>query len=349
MTERNWDGTPIDGGSTAHWARRHLRIHKNSASKTLRREAVERCRYCHHPIDWYQRYDNDAWIPLLLGEFPAHRLHPRLHWSVFNGVAHSGDDGTTRCRIPHPAVCPALQHDDDLTELEGLRRSYAVTTRGWIDEGVFVPAQRQVSEEEITEQFIEGVGVIRHTVSYASVLLLAPTTVDELRCIARAATTGGRCQRTVFDTGRPEGHWDEVHIPVPSGRAGQATLWDGQRMWIYSLDALYPLEWKRWRSQRCTDHAETSAPSVGKEEWLPFHALRHDDFIVRDRPADLYTRDRGIGLGGSLFQPKVGQYRCASCTNRSYEPQSKDWLCWECAPVAARRARTHAKWQSPGG
>ncbi|MBT2439982.1 hypothetical protein J7E93_07575 [Streptomyces sp. ISL-36] len=273
-------------------------------------------------------------------------MYEHLRWSIFNGIAHYGDDGTGHCRIAHPAICPAVEHDDDLTAFQGLRLRYAVQTKAWIDKGEFVPAQREreVTETEVSEQFIRIESPVRHIIDYPPARFLAPTAIDKVQCIVRATTTNQRCNNTVFDPERPEGHWEQVDIPMPSGRAGAATLWAGQKMWVYSLTALYTDAWRRWRYQRCTAHESTTAPDATMDEWLRFETLRHSEFIVYDRPEDLYKRK--IESGASLFRPSPGRYKCANCTNRSYEPQSKDWLCWQCAPVAARRERVHAKWRS---
>ncbi|MFB7275409.1 DUF6083 domain-containing protein [Streptomyces sp. NPDC056244] len=345
--KRHWDGTPVDEAEARRGARRNMYVHKASASRTLREDAVKRCLYCNHPIDWYQRYDNDEWLPLLLREFPARLVKEYRRWTVFNGVAYLADDGTGRCRIAHPAICPALEdeHDDD-PSLRNLRRRYAVYTRTWIDKGEFVPAERRVSETDVCEQYVQADSEVRHVVSYAPFTLLAPAAVDKIQCIARAATTNERCRNLIFEPGLHQGHWTQIEIPIPPGRSGRATLWSDQKMWIYDLNALWPEEWRRWRSQRCTSHESSSAPNTTMEEWLVFDAWRHHKFILCDRPEDLHKRERGDAAGWGLLKPAKAEYKCANCSNRSYAPQDKEWLCWKCVPAAARREKTHEKWQN---
>lgn len=349
----HWDGSPVEEDE-ADWFRsqRTLRLHKSSASRTLRKDAVARCIYCNHPMEWYERYDTKERVPFLLQEFPTQRLPERLRWSVFNGLAYKGDGGAPTCRIVHPAVCPALQHDEERV-LEGLRLSYAVKTRSWIHQGVFVPAAKpDVTELDVEEQLVDA-GETRHVVHYTWWTVLAPTVIDEVRCVALAASTGERCKNMVLSDDLYEGQWSQVEIRIPPGREGrrQATLWEGQQMWVYDLNALYPEDFRRWQEQRCRDHDGGSAPNAVLPQWVTFDTFRHSEFITIERPATVVRqRHREDHPLLKLMRPlATDAARCSAegCSNRSHRAEEKGWLCWQCAPVARRRARIHDKWQAP--
>ncbi|MER7111136.1 DUF6083 domain-containing protein [Streptomyces sp. NPDC000229] len=327
-------------------SRRTMRLHRSSASKTLRQDSARLCIYCHHPIEWYERYDTKAWVPLLLQEFPSRLLPERYRWSVFNGLVYLGDGGSERCRIVHPAVCPALDHDDERA-LRGLRRHYAVKTRKWIDEGAFVPPPRKdVSEEDVAEQLLQTGPGPRHVITYTYWTWLGPAELDQIRCVAYSSSTGERCQKMVLDDDLYEGQWTQRDIPVPPGRAGQETLWGGQKMWVCDLNALYPDGYKRWRDQRCTVHHGGNTPNVIPPQWVLFDTFRHSDFIAYERPKIARERKReGHPLLGQMRPVAMGS-RCALCTNRSHVKEGDGWLCWECAPIVRRRSRIHEKWQS---
>jgi hypothetical protein len=316
----------------------------------LRKDAIARCIYCHHLMEWYERFDTGTRVPLLPQEFPSRLLPERYHWSVFNGLVYLGDGGAGVCRIVHPAVCPVLEHDDDPV-MRGIRRAYAVRTMKWIQEGAFVPAPRKdVIEEDIVEQFVQSDTEVRHVVQYSFWTWLAPTTIDQIQCVALAATTGGRCKKTILDSDRYEGQWAQTAIPVPPGRSGkrQATVWEGQQMWVYDLNALYPDEYSRWRSQRCTTHQGASTPDAAVPQWVPFDVFRHSEFIAYERPKVAGERRREEHPLLSLVEARPDGARCvgAGCTNRSHGPEKKGWLCWQCEPAARRRARIHMKWQA---
>ncbi|MFH8620154.1 DUF6083 domain-containing protein [Streptomyces sp. NPDC017979] len=323
-----------------------MRLHKNSASKMPRKPCVRRCIYCHHPVDWYERHDTKTWLPLLLQEFPSPLLPRRYHWSVFNGLAYLGDGGTSYCRIAHPAVCSALEHDDERV-LRGLRRRYAVETRSWIEKGEFVPAPREVLEHDVVEQHVPRDVAIRHVITYTCWTWLAPAAVDQVQCVALAASTGERCKNTVLDDDLYQGHWAQVDIPMPPGRAGQETLWAGQQMWVYDLNALFPNEYSRWRHQRCSLHESGGAPDATMPQWVTFDTFRHQDFVTYERPKMSHERRREDHPLLSLLRPVKDASQCNAdnCTNRSYQKENEKWLCWECNPIAIRRAKTHAKWQ----
>ncbi|MDH2392203.1 DUF6083 domain-containing protein [Streptomyces sp. HNM0663] len=284
----------------------------------------------------------------LVREFPSHLVPERYRWSVFNGLVYLADGGGAGCRIVHPTVCPALDHDDDPV-LRGLRRSYAVTTRKWIHERAFVPAPRKVLEENVVEQLVQAGPGPRHVITYTCWTWLAPSSLDQIRCVAIAASTGERCKKTVLSDDLYERHWTQVDIPVPPGRAGQNTLWAEQKMWVYDLNALYPDQYKRWRDQHCPEHFDSSAPDATVPQWVVFDTFRHSDFITYERPKITQERRREDHPLLGLLRPVSTGSQCSgeSCTNRSHRKEQEGWLCWTCTPLARRRARIHEKWQAP--
>ncbi|WP_440575451.1 DUF6083 domain-containing protein [Streptomyces sp. AC154] len=345
----HWDGSPVDDGTARSRLRGTMRLHKSSQSQTLRQHGINRCLYCHHPMEWYERFDTKTWLPLLQQVFPSRLVPERYHWSVFNGLVYLGDGGSGECRIAHPSMCPAMEHDDERA-LRRLRGHYAVTTRKWIEQGAFVPTpQKEVSEEDVVEQIAQADTETRHVITYTYWTWLGPSAIDEICCVARAHSTSERCQNPVFDSDLGEGTWTQVERPMPRGRTGHATLWSGQKMWVFDLNALYPDEYKRWRSQRCTSHAKSSAPDVKPPQWIPFDALRHDAFVVYDRPTAANARKRNEHPLKGLVQPLASAGRCSAegCSNRSHRSEEDGWLCWVCEPIARRRARTHEQWQKP--
>ncbi|MEU9535837.1 DUF6083 domain-containing protein [Streptomyces sp. NPDC048213] len=344
--ELNWDGSPVvDKKWSARWT---MRIHKDSSSQILRRDATKRCIYCHHPIEWYERFDTQTWLPLLLQTFPSHRLPVRYQWSVFNGLAYLGDGGSGESRIAHPAVCPAVAHDDDPV-LRGLRRSYALRTRRWVETAAFTPAPKKVvAEEDVAEQIVQADSEVRHIITYTYVTLLGPAAIDRIQCVALARSTGERCLNRVLDDALSEGQWTQVDIPMGGARRRQGTLWEGQKMWVYDLNALFPDQYKRWRSQRCASHAASDTPGAGlPPQWVPFNVTRHPEFIAYERPKVAGGAKRGHPLR-DLVHPHSAGTRCSgdNCTNRSHRTEEDRWLCWKCEPLALRRARVHQRWQA---
>ncbi|MEU8828826.1 DUF6083 domain-containing protein [Streptomyces sp. NPDC048636] len=342
----NWDGSPRNPDALS-WKPRTLRLHASSASKALRADNASRCLYCHHRIEWFDRFGGGR-IPLLPKEFSSRAVPDRCRWSVVNGLAYIGDGGRDRCRIAHPTMCPAVEHEDNDPALEGARRAHATRTRKWIDEGAFIPAAKGPGdEEEVTDQRVPTqVSDVRHVMFYLHTLWIAPTTIYALRCVARAHSSGSRCKNPVFNSDIREGYWDQRDIPVPPGRAGQETLWAGRQMWVYNLSGLETGEMQRWLGQRCSSHGPSSpAPDDTPPEWNQFNTWRHAKFILYERPAGVPESQSPLS---ALWKPQEPT-TCAGtgCNNGRLGAVEEGWLCRRCKPVHAKRERTHKKWQQP--
>lgn len=240
---------------------RNMRVWGSNASQELRANAQAQCVYCGHPMEYFDRFDGGR-IPMLTVELPSARLPERYRWHIQGGVAYRGDGGLDRCRLPHPVVCPTAEHQDDDEDLNDVRRRLGVATRNAINAGLFTPRVQGTDETEVAEQHIKiEDGAQRHVVRHATSLWLAPTTVDALRCVARAAgTTDERCDTAVL-AGQPgEGGWEEVDIPTPRGREGQRVLAAGDTMWVWTVHVPSPA---------CSGGSGNAAPITGRPTASP--------------------------------------------------------------------------------
>lgn len=305
--------------------------------------------YCGHMMEYFDRFDGGR-IPLVPVEFPAVRVVPRQRWQVDNGVAYLNPAAQGACRLPHPAVCPMVEHTDADRELEGVRRALAVRTRKAIDAGQFVPREaKDLDEEEVAEQHVVvQEGAERHIVRHSTGLWLAPTTVADLRCIA--LSQGERCATAVRAEDDPEGMWEEIDIPPVAGRHGQRVLAAGDTMWVYALgtsgfDAL-----QRWVKQRCPVHWQNTAPDAVSAEWVHFNPLHHEAHILHRPPSDATVPLPRSGIDdrgpfGIVFEPPRTTCANERCRNGTVMTVEEGWLCYKCAPKARRREATHRAWQ----
>ncbi|MCC3777148.1 hypothetical protein [Streptomyces sp. UNOB3_S3] len=192
---------------------------------------------------------------------------------------------------------------------------------------------------------------VRDVVRFTSTTLwLAPCELKDVRCVAHAQTTGRRCKNTVLDPDCQEGGWQEVDIPAELGRAGQAVLWEGHTMWAWIVTALEFRAMQRWTKQRCTVHWDGStAHNAVPDEWIHFHPIRHDSFILRKRPADpVYGDPTQKSLRAlTALGPKHTRCANAGCDNGSTAPVPEGWACNRCKARTRRREAIHRKWQNP--
>ncbi|MCX4581271.1 DUF6083 domain-containing protein [Streptomyces sp. NBC_01571] len=344
----HWDGTPKADEERGFAVGRTMWLHRSNHSTTLRRDAMAKCRYCGLPMMYFDR-DNHQRIPMVPKPIPSALVPPQMRWHVSRGVAFHGDVGEATCWVPHPAFCPQLAHDDDVpASIVDVRARYRRRSEDLIASGKFIPdLVPPRCEEDVAEQHVQDVEDIRHVISYNSMLWLGAGRVEALQCVARAATTGERCPGLVS---QGEGRWEEVEIPYMQGRAGQDVLWAGTTMWVYGLHALFPEEISRWMKQRCTYHASGYAADAVPAQWVPFSALRHDEHIMRERPAMADAeRKRDVEERAARTPQRPKRTACAAegCSNGSVAAVPAGWLCWTCDPVQARRERTHHKWQAP--
>ncbi|GGP32404.1 hypothetical protein GCM10018980_68490 [Streptomyces capoamus] len=344
----HWDGSPKDEAFAGFGPARTMRLHRSNRSTTLRRDSLAQCRYCGLPMEYFDRYDHGR-IPMMPMMVPAAAVPERMRWSVMQGVAVQGDGGDSRCYVPHPAFCPAYTHHDKVSdEITRARARLRARMEQLIAEG-FVPDLPPADEDDVAEQYVEPVEGQRHVVAYANLLWLAPGRVDTIQCVARAASTGERCRNRVSQN---DGVWGEMKIPYAAGRAGQDVLWAGTTMWVYELHTLQTGSFNRWMRQRCVDHAPgaNSAPDAVPPQWVHFHPLRHDEFILRQRPAQAEplkapaSRIAGLSMG-----PERTECATPDCRNGSVSKVPEGWLCWKCERAARRRQRTHLHFVSSGG
>ena len=325
-----------------------MRLHSANQSKLLRSTGGDRCKYCGVPMEWFDRYDARR-IPLT-PEVPARLVPASYRWHVNCGVAYPGADPRTGlyCRLQHQTVCPALDHPDLPSELESVVTAFGVRMRNAIERGEFVPTAAPRAEDEVREPDPDTAparsrDAARHTIAYSGILRLAPTRLEDVQCIA-ALEDGARCPNGILDI--DEGTWEQVDVPYAPGREGRMILnSSGGKMWVWALKGEF-LVVNRWLRQRCGDHEPqySTAPDHAPREWVDFHPLRHADFLVAQRPEGYDPPPPPADL--TVHDGPRARTRCASegCYNSSVADVPKGWMCWRCAAVAKRRARTHRKW-----
>ncbi|MER6106376.1 DUF6083 domain-containing protein [Streptomyces sp. NPDC001832] len=320
-----------------------MHLHRSNQTKVLRRKAASTCKYCGTPIEWFDRYDALS-IPLT-PELPSRRIPTVMRWHVNKGVAYPGTDPDSGyCRIPHPAVCPAVDHPDLPTELQEVVRVLAVRMRALIDRGEFIPYVESPSEEEVSEPDPEEAESTRHVLSYYGSLRIAPCEIDQIQCLATDHKTQQRCENGIFDL--DEGQWDVVDVPYAAGRQGQSILTlTGGRMWVWTIMDFSVL--RRWWVQRCHDHYESPQPDHVKNELILFDPLRHGDFILTEKPEG-YERPKPEG-GVVVHDGPGTRTTCAvpDCSNATLTNVPEGWLCWRCDELERRRRLVHRRWQQP--
>ncbi|NML53676.1 hypothetical protein HHL19_26120 [Streptomyces sp. R302] len=317
-----------------------MHLHRSNGTMLLRRDAVARCKHCGTPIEWFDRYDGQR-IPLSM-EFPARPVPVPMRWYTARGLAHPGaDPNTGQCRIPHPAICPALEHTDLPPEIEDLVGRLAVRMRKRIDQGLFLPEADRPADEP-RKRDPEPSASSRHVVSLYSTLHIAPGEVQDIRCTA-LHDDGARCENRLFD--RKDGRWEETAVPRSPGRQGQRLLSaTGGRMWVWSIREFNHT--LRWRRQLCTDHDRGDVLAQVPNELVPFSPLAHGEYVLGQRPAgyDRPPADEHLEIHTGPKDRTV----CAGdgCSHASSRSEPTGWLCWQCVRVAKRRARIHQQWQA---
>ncbi|MFF3539725.1 DUF6083 domain-containing protein [Streptomyces sp. NPDC002466] len=317
-----------------------MRLHRSNETRMLRRDGRTLCKYCGTSIEFFDRYDGTR-IPLT-PEFPAKKIPPRLRWHVNRGIAYPGRDGISAyCRIPHPAVCPAVDHPDLPDELADVVRLLERRMHQAIRDGKFIPYKEPDDELEVEHPDPDPAELVRHIVAYFGVLRIGPCPIEDLQCIAEDRRTGRRCDNGVHNV--DQGSWEQVEIDSSqaTGRQGQLVLDTTQGLvWAWQLTDYHAA--RRWWAQRCEDHFQSSQPDAVSNEFVPFHPVRHDAFILTERPTGYDPEPSGDTL---VVHAGPGQRtKCARCTNSTMEAVPKGWLCWECERDERRRARTHRRW-----
>ncbi|AXI78252.1 DUF6083 domain-containing protein [Peterkaempfera bronchialis] len=345
MSVAPWDEPDRQDPLSALARPRYLRIHQSSASKTLRSNDVDTCRYCGNLIEWFDRW-NAARIPLTPMEFPSRAVPPRYAWNVSNGVAHGGSGGEF-CRIPHPAICPALDHDDLDPVLQPLVKALAVRMRTAIAHGTFTPAVPEEPAQAEPRAESAAVRPARHVLMYMGILYLAPGPIDEVRCVAYYDTLGDRCSNPVLEPEAREGSWTQTPIPSVPGRLGRSAAFNGT-MWVFELSVPDYHSALRWLRQRCSLH-HPSGPDhdAVAPEWAEFQPGTHHAHILRQRPADADIH--APALPNLLRHTAAARpsTTCAGqgCANASLAPVGPGWLCYQCTAKLKRRQQAERRRQ----
>jgi hypothetical protein len=223
-----------------------------------------------------------------------------------------------------------------------------------INAGTFTPqVEDDLTEEDIREPepaSAAAPGSVRHTLSYADILRIAPGPVTELGCVAMDRHTRQRCEGEVFAA--DEGQWEQTETPpvIARGRRGTLTTFRGP-MWVW---ALRPLDFRtalRWLHQHCAVHHFSSSANAVPVELVDFRTDKHAPFILRKRP-------EGFELPAALEQEAEGwnirpmgertQCAGAGCPNGTVVAVAKGWLCYMCERLSRRRTASHRRWQQMG-
>ncbi|MGW1002052.1 DUF6083 domain-containing protein [Streptomyces sp. NPDC002520] len=281
---RHWDGSPL-----AHRVRRSLHVSPNGGSRLLRCGQGDRCRECGNRIEWYHRGTQRP-VRLHPRELPAARVPAACRWHVSSGVAYPAGDGSSWCRLPHAAVCPARDVPPPPPELAELRRSLAVNTRRLIDAGVFTPPPASLDSPAPQGEDPAVCRPARPIVQLLYVRYLAARPVEEIQCIAQTRRRH-RCTSTLLSPDAPAGTWTLVPATATSGQLALPAA----VMAVYDLSGIPYAEQLRWRAQRCWQHAAIpAAADLAVADWEPFDPLRHHEHVHNRLPA----RTRGPGLMG---------------------------------------------------
>lgn len=221
---------------------------------------------------------NERRVRLHPYELPTDQVPESCRWHVSSGVAHPCGDGSTWCRLPHAALCPARPAPPDAPQLSGLRRSLALRTRRLLNAGVLVPV---VGSPEPSPGGTDVCRPARPLVQLLYVHYLASCPIEEIQCVAQTRHRT-RCTTKLLGPGALKGRW--TLVPV-SAQRGQLAL-PSDVMAVYSLSALPYQEQLRWRRQRCLQHDRTpTAGDLTVADWEPFDPLRHHEHIHPRLPA----------------------------------------------------------------
>ncbi|MFE3496479.1 DUF6083 domain-containing protein [Streptomyces sp. NPDC059175] len=258
-TGRHWDGST----RTAH-PRRCLHVAVHSPSRLLRHGHSGICRSCGHRIDIYPRPDQRP-IALHPTELTTHSVPATCRWHLSSGIAHSHDDGSDWCRIPHAALCPALTpHCPTSPYMNELRRQLVVRTRRLIDTGHFTPLPSDTPPATTGHP-------ARPVVSMLLDRYLSGGALGHIRCVAQTRHRQ-RCPQPVLHPDSPAGTWRL--LPTGLRRHHQPLLPDSL-MAVYDLGFLPHAEQRRWRTQRCPNHAALTAADLTLTTWQIFDPFRH--------------------------------------------------------------------------
>jgi hypothetical protein len=273
---RRWDGTR--GDTRPH---RTLRLDQGNQTRLLRAAQTRPCPSCGNRVEWYYRSDGST-IALHPHELPTEQVPEHLRWHLHRGTAFPTGDGTPWCRIAHPPLCPAREHEAAarLGRLATLRRDLALNTRALLDNGHLPPPGPLAST---------GPGphrpTGRHLVHLLQALYLAPGRVQDLRCVAQSIRRN-RCPHTLIDPAQPPGTWALLPIPSAPARGHLPEHLTGTPMAVYDLSHLPSATQLRWHRQHCTAHASSLAGDIALTDWETFDVTAHHQHITPALPGD---------------------------------------------------------------
>ncbi|WP_232484970.1 DUF6083 domain-containing protein [Streptomyces fildesensis] len=250
-----------------------------NGTRLLRYGQPGRCRDCGNAVEWYYRPGHRP-VPLHPSELPAEAVPELSRWHVAAGVAYPTSDGSAWCRLPHAALCPARAPIMDLPDLSGLRRALTTRTRRLIGVGTITPTSAPGPV---------ACRPARPVVQILGIRYVAARPVEEIACLAPAATTKARCSRTLAHIKQSAGVW---RLLPATATAGQLALPAGLTMAVYDLAALPYAEQLRWRAQRCTGHT-TRRTEMAMTEWEPFEPHSHREHIHPRLPSQHPTERSG--------------------------------------------------------
>ncbi|MFD5748937.1 hypothetical protein [Streptomyces sp. NPDC127033] len=101
-------------------------------------------------------------------------------------------------------------------------------------------------------------------------LYLADDSLARIQCVSTAGSHGQRCLRPVQDPHTPTGIWRLLPLHHARGAAARPA----RLMAVYDLTRATPGDQRRWRAQRCPEHA-AARPDLTNTGWQPFDPVRH--------------------------------------------------------------------------
>ncbi|MFJ4836202.1 DUF6083 domain-containing protein [Streptomyces sp. NPDC088747] len=264
------------GPPAAPRTRRSLQVSPDGVSRLLRCGKGGRCRECGNRIEWYPRGTGPQRGPVRLHphELPAGRVPAGCRWHVSSGAAYPARDGSSWCRLPHAAVCPARDAAPVPAELAGLRRSLAVNTRRLIDAGAFTPPSA-AAQDPVPRVGVRACRPARPITRLLYAHYLAARPVDDIQCVAQTRRRQ-RCNNNLLSCGALPGTWTLLPAPAQSGQPALTAA----VMAVYDLAGISYAEQLRWRAQRCLQHAAIpTAADLAVADWEPFDPLRHHEHV----------------------------------------------------------------------
>ncbi|MGA6871326.1 hypothetical protein ACO8D0_05415 [Streptomyces pratensis] len=99
---------------------------------------------------------------------------------------------------------------------------------------------------------------------------LADDSLEHIQCVFTAGPNGQRCLRPVQDPRTPAGIWRLLPLHHARGAAARPA----RLMAVYDLTRATAGDQRRWRAQRCPDHAAVR-PDLTNTGWQVFDPVRH--------------------------------------------------------------------------